>query len=78
MQAILSWSVALLSLAITCTYAAPTIVETDVPQEFMSQINNGTKLRYVNDSGICETTPGVHQVSGYVDIGTNMSIVRAL
>ncbi|KAJ6581905.1 Alpha/Beta hydrolase protein [Mycena capillaripes] len=25
-------------------------------------------LRYVNNSGICETTPGVHTMSGYVDI----------
>ncbi|PFH46762.1 hypothetical protein AMATHDRAFT_69125 [Amanita thiersii Skay4041] len=25
-------------------------------------------LTYVKDSGICETTPGVHQVSGYVEV----------
>ncbi|EPQ50550.1 alpha/beta-hydrolase [Gloeophyllum trabeum ATCC 11539] len=31
-------------------------------------------LRYVNDSGICETTPGVHQMSGYIEVGTNMSM----
>ncbi|KZP14955.1 alpha/beta-hydrolase [Athelia psychrophila] len=30
-------------------------------------------LRYVNNSGICETTPGVHTMSGYVDIGPSMS-----
>jgi hypothetical protein len=77
MQSLLIWSVTLLSLAITCLCAVPTIAETVVYQQFTSKNNNGTKLRYVNDSGVCETTSGVHQVSGYVDIGTNMSIVRA-
>jgi hypothetical protein len=47
-----------------------------VKHEFSSQIHDGVTLRFVNNSGICETTPGVHQMSGYVDIGTNMSIVR--
>jgi hypothetical protein len=79
MQTALGWSVALLSLAISCTCAAaPTIVDTTVYQQFTSQNDIGTKLRYVKDSGICETTPGVHQVSGYVDIGKNMSVVRAI
>lgn len=32
----------------------------------------GSKLRYVNDSGICETTPGVHQHSGYATVGDDM------
>ncbi|KAG6380284.1 Alpha/Beta hydrolase protein [Boletus reticuloceps] len=31
-------------------------------------------LRYVANSGICETTPGVTQYSGYIDVGTNMSM----
>jgi len=78
MQSLLGWSVAIFSLAVTCVCAVPTIAETVVHQQFTSQKNNGTKLRYVNDSGVCETTSGVHQVSGYVDIGTNMSIVRAI
>lgn len=34
-----------------------------------------TSIRYVNDSGICETTPGVQQMSGYIDVGTNMNMV---
>ncbi|KAN0094566.1 Alpha/Beta hydrolase fold [Tylopilus felleus] len=41
---------------------------------FHSQIQNETKLRYVANSGICETTPGVTQYSGYIDVGTNMSM----
>jgi hypothetical protein len=42
---------------------------------FHSQIQDDTNLRYVTNSGICETTPGVTQYSGYVDVGTNMSMV---
>ncbi|KAJ7059266.1 alpha/beta-hydrolase [Mycena amicta] len=42
--------------------------------KFTSQVQEATTLRFVNNSGICETTPGVHQMSGYVDIGTGMSI----
>ncbi|TFK52792.1 alpha/beta-hydrolase [Heliocybe sulcata] len=42
--------------------------------EFRSIANPDVKLRYVNDSGICETTPGVHQMSGYIEVGTNMSM----
>ncbi|KAJ7639710.1 alpha/beta-hydrolase [Mycena polygramma] len=45
-----------------------------VKHEFSSQIQQDVKLRFVNNSGICETTPGVHQMSGYIDIGTNMSM----
>lgn len=31
-------------------------------------------LSYVQDSGICETTPGVTTYSGYLSVGTNMSM----
>lgn len=31
-----------------------------------------SSLSYVKNSGICETTPGVNQYSGYLDVGTNM------
>ena len=42
---------------------------------FRSQIQNDTNLRCVADSGVCETTPDVNQYSGYIDVGTNMSMV---
>jgi hypothetical protein len=42
---------------------------------FRSQSQNNTNLRYVANSGICETTPGVNQYSGYIDVGPNMSMV---
>lgn len=29
-----------------------------------------SKLEYVSNSGICETTPGVDQHSGYLSVGT--------
>ncbi|KAF9224939.1 alpha/beta-hydrolase [Gyrodon lividus] len=41
--------------------------------EVRSRIHNETNLRYVKNSGICETTPNVTQYSGYIDVGTNMS-----
>lgn len=31
-----------------------------------------SSLSYVKNSGICETTPGVDQYSGYLDVGTDM------
>lgn len=31
-------------------------------------------IEYVEDSGICETTPGVKTYSGYLSVGTNMSM----
>ena len=52
-------------------YAATNIEYTT----FDSAALPGTKLRYVSDSGVCETTPGVHQKSGYVDIAENQHIV---
>ncbi|KAF8627081.1 hypothetical protein AX15_004559 [Amanita polypyramis BW_CC] len=41
---------------------------------FESVAYPGVGLRYVSDSGVCETTPGVHQMSGYIDIAQNQSI----
>lgn len=32
-------------------------------------------LTYVKDSGICETTPGVHQVSGYINVSQDTYLV---
>ncbi|RDL34760.1 uncharacterized protein BP5553_07888 [Venustampulla echinocandica] len=34
----------------------------------------GAKLDFVKNSGICETTPGVNQYSGYVSVGKNQSM----
>lgn len=34
----------------------------------------GAKIEFVNNSGICETTPGVKQYSGYLSVGDNMNM----
>ncbi|TVY39421.1 Carboxypeptidase [Lachnellula occidentalis] len=34
----------------------------------------GATIDYVKNSGICETTPGVNQYSGYFSVGKNMSM----
>jgi carboxypeptidase C (cathepsin A) len=32
----------------------------------------GAKLDFVTNSGICETTPGVNQYSGYISVGSEL------
>ena len=34
----------------------------------------GAKMEFVTNSGICETTPGVNQYSGYLSVGTDMNM----
>ena len=34
----------------------------------------GAKMEFVTNSGICETTKGVNQYSGYLSVGTNMNM----
>lgn len=34
----------------------------------------GAKIEFVNNSGICETTKGVNQYSGYLSVGSNMNM----
>ncbi|THH26769.1 hypothetical protein EUX98_g7412 [Antrodiella citrinella] len=41
---------------------------------FTSQLQDNVTLRFIKNSGVCETTPGVQQLSGYIDVGTNMSL----
>ena len=33
----------------------------------------GAKIEFVTNSGICETTKGVNQYSGYLSVGSNMN-----
>ncbi|KAG8997129.1 hypothetical protein FRB94_007862 [Tulasnella sp. JGI-2019a] len=70
------WSLVLSVLALTSSISSTPIgTSTPVPDryEYTSEVH-GASIRYVNNSGICETTPGVHTMSGYLDIGTNQSI----
>ena len=34
----------------------------------------GGKMEFVTNSGICETTKGVNQYSGYLSVGKNMNM----
>lgn len=34
----------------------------------------GARMEFVANSGICETTPGVSQYSGYLSVGTNQNM----
>lgn len=33
--------------------------------------DTGAEMRFVKNSGVCETTPGVEQMSGYLTVGLN-------
>ncbi|KAK8140802.1 hypothetical protein G3M48_001833, partial [Beauveria asiatica] len=45
--------------------------EHDVEYNVFEHAATGTSLKYVSNSGICETTPGVNQYSGYQTVGDN-------
>lgn len=72
---LLSW----LSL-VTCAIPPPhlsqssnikvSIVERDGKNfTILEHATTGVQLDYVTNSGICETTPGVNQYSGYISVG---------
>ncbi|THH07731.1 hypothetical protein EW145_g3186 [Phellinidium pouzarii] len=62
------------TLAVSFVLAIPLVPKsTPVHNVFESDVFSDSKLRFVRDSGVCETTPGVHQISGYIDTGVNMS-----
>ena len=75
----------LVALAVACsltiisaaTLATPPI-DGPLYEKFTSSEQAGVGLRFIRNSGVCETTPGVNQLSGYIDFGTNMSMVSLL
>ena len=70
----------LLTLALaTFTIASPVLVDrrsfevkNGVDYTVFEHVATGSKLSFVTNSGVCETTPGVNQYSGYFSVGTNM------
>jgi hypothetical protein len=70
---------ALATLTWTSFALATPLSQHSVPEpvytRFASENNPDLALRFVENSGVCETTPGVRQISGYIDVGTNMSMV---
>ncbi|KHJ32536.1 putative carboxypeptidase s1 protein [Erysiphe necator] len=45
--------------------------ENEVIRTIFKHDATGATIDYVTNSGICETTPGVNQYSGYLSVGTN-------
>ncbi|KAF5350558.1 hypothetical protein D9756_008576 [Leucocoprinus leucothites] len=67
----------LLVIPLKASLAIPLSDDADVSpvkKTFQSQNMPDVGLRFVSDSGVCETTPGVHQMSGYITVGRNMSM----
>ena len=70
----------LLTLALaTFTIASPALVDrrsfevtNGVNYTVFEHAATASKLSFVTNSGVCETTPGVNQYSGYFSVGTNM------
>lgn len=48
------------------------VIENGVNRTIFEHAATGGKLDYVTNSGICETTSGVNQYSGYYSVGTGM------
>ena len=72
-------AVALIAAVVT---AAPSVahdrrsfaMENGVNYTVFEHAATGAKLKFVKNSGICETTAGVNQYSGYLTVGTNMNM----
>lgn len=84
-KSLATWALAGLSagLAVAAPSASPESfkidkryveVRDDITYNVFEHAETGTKLSFVNNSGICETTPGVNQYSGYLTVGTNMNM----
>jgi carboxypeptidase D len=51
-----------------------TTVKNGVTYTVFEHAATGTKLEFVKNSGICETSTGVNQHSGYLSVRTNMNV----
>ena len=59
----------------TASHDKRSMVERDgVVYHVFEHAATGAKIEFVNNSGICETTKGVNQYSGYLSVGTNMNM----
>jgi hypothetical protein len=65
----------LVFFAVEWVNATPLSDTATIRTRFTSKNNPNVSIRFVTNSGVCETTPGVHQISGYLDVGKNMSMV---
>ncbi|KAK3936920.1 Alpha/Beta hydrolase protein [Diplogelasinospora grovesii] len=51
-----------------------TLVSDNTTYTVFEHAATAAKISYVTNSGICETTPGVNQYSGYLTVGNNMNM----
>lgn len=51
-----------------------TVEKAGVTYNVFEHAATGARMEFVNNSGICETTPGVNQYSGYLSVGTDMNM----
>ncbi|KAA6416163.1 MAG: carboxypeptidase S1 [Lasallia pustulata] len=78
---LMSTAVAMAALALSAPHSASNLkdkrsfVERDGTNfTVFEHAATGAKLEFVTNSGICETTPGVNQYSGYFSVGINMNM----
>ena len=71
----LSFLFLLAFFAVEWVNATPLSETATIRTRFTSTKNPNVSIRFIANSGVCETTPGVHQISGYLDVGKNMSMV---
>ena len=57
---------------IKAEYSYSTKAETNV--SVYENIATASKLEFVTNSGVCETTEGVNQNSGYLSVGENQNV----
>lgn len=77
-SSLLGWA-----LALGVSFAVPaqldkryTQKENGIKYNVFEHAATGAKIRFVKNSGICETSPGVNQYSGYLSIGTNQNMCQ--
>jgi carboxypeptidase D len=58
----------------TAKDSVSSVVKNGVTYTVFEHAATGAKMEFVKNSGICETTPGVNQYSGYLSVGNNMNM----
>jgi carboxypeptidase D len=75
-----NWLLPLLAAGVTAAPASTakdsvsSVVKNGVKYTVFEHAATGAKMEFVKNSGICETTPGVNQYSGYLSVGNNMNM----
>jgi hypothetical protein len=71
------WTLQILIGILVCLVSAdeqPFAIQNGVELETFDHPATGASLKFVKNSGICETTPDVNSYSGYITVGKNMSM----